>query len=182
MKNSDGKKEAIHDPTSIQHARNLINTSTERNLMVVVGGQSEHIGKLVRQISNFYLASRLDENLWIVVAVIKRDSPTAEERVTPERLELDPKTMLARVFKTDRNRAKFNKVLNPADATHAPGQEFTTGEAKRAAEPLKLAAKFFMCCVDSFTQLREVLMVSLISKGKSTEDDISDMHKGEQNH
>ncbi|KAL0062181.1 hypothetical protein AAF712_010937 [Marasmius tenuissimus] len=70
---------------------------------------------------------------------------------------------------------------SPADATHAPGQEFTTGEANRAAEPLKLAAKFFMRCVDSFTQLREVLMVGLMSEGKLTKDHISDMHKGEQN-
>ncbi|KAL0064270.1 hypothetical protein AAF712_008855 [Marasmius tenuissimus] len=64
---------------------------------------------------------------------------------------------------------------SPADATHAPGQEFTTGEANRAAEPLKLAAKFFMRCVDSFTQLREVLMVGLMSEGKLTKDHISDI-------
>ncbi|KAK1218655.1 hypothetical protein PQX77_018643 [Marasmius sp. AFHP31] len=103
--------EMISDLATVQHARNSIKAGTERNLMVVVGGESEHIGKLVRRTSTFYLGSRSDDNLRIVVAVIERDSSSAEERVTPERLELDPRTMLARVHESDRNRARFNKAL-----------------------------------------------------------------------
>ncbi|KAK1221666.1 hypothetical protein PQX77_015496 [Marasmius sp. AFHP31] len=108
MKN---EREMIRDLDTIQRARDPIKAGTERNLMVVIGGESEHIGKLVRRTSTFYLGSRSDDNLRIIVAVIERDSSSAEELVTPERLELDPKTMLARVHESDRNRAKFNKAL-----------------------------------------------------------------------
>ncbi|KAK1234292.1 hypothetical protein PQX77_002508 [Marasmius sp. AFHP31] len=85
----DGTNRSIHDITTVQHARDLIKPSTEKNLMVVIGGDSQHTGKLVRRVSNFYLGSKSEENHWIIVGVIKRSSPTAEERLTSERLELD---------------------------------------------------------------------------------------------
>ncbi|KAJ8085488.1 hypothetical protein PM082_004304 [Marasmius tenuissimus] len=43
----DGTNQSIHDIATVQRARDLIKPSTEKNLMVVVGGDPEHIGKLV---------------------------------------------------------------------------------------------------------------------------------------
>ncbi|KAJ8095589.1 hypothetical protein PM082_022994 [Marasmius tenuissimus] len=108
---SDSNHETIYNPISIQHAREPIKPSTEKNLMVVVGGDPEHIGKLVRRLSNFYLGSKSEENHWIIVNVIKRTSPTAEESLTPERLELDPKTMLARVYESRKRRTAADEYM-----------------------------------------------------------------------
>ncbi|KAL0058520.1 hypothetical protein AAF712_014797 [Marasmius tenuissimus] len=54
----DGTNRSIHDLTTIQRAQDLIKPSTEKNLMVVVGSDHEHIGKLIRRVSNFYLGSK----------------------------------------------------------------------------------------------------------------------------
>ncbi|KAK1224928.1 hypothetical protein PQX77_012140 [Marasmius sp. AFHP31] len=110
----DGTNRSIHDITTVQRARDLIKPSTEKNLMVVVGGDSEHTGKLVRRVSNFYLGSKSEENHWIIVGVIERSSPTAEERLTFERLDLDPKTMLARVFEPRKRRTASDQYMKEA--------------------------------------------------------------------
>ncbi|KAK1218054.1 hypothetical protein PQX77_019272 [Marasmius sp. AFHP31] len=113
----DGTARSIHDITTVQRARDLIKPSTEKNLMVVVGGDPEHIGKLVRRVSNFYLGSKSEENHWMILGVIRKTSPTAVEDLTSERLELDPKTMLARVYESKKNRAagtEYMKIIRNA--------------------------------------------------------------------
>ncbi|KAL0059338.1 hypothetical protein AAF712_013928 [Marasmius tenuissimus] len=113
----DGTNRSIHDISTVQRARDLIKPSTEKNLMVVVGGDPEHIGKLVRRVSNFYLGSKSEENHWMILAVIEKTSPTAVENLTSERLELDPKTMLARVYESKKNRAvgtDYMKIIRNA--------------------------------------------------------------------
>ncbi|KAL0565558.1 hypothetical protein V5O48_016465 [Marasmius crinis-equi] len=85
----------VHDTGVIQQSLNLIKPSTEKNLMVVVAGDPEHIGKLM------------------VVAVIMKNPVTGEEISTEERLDVDPKTHLARVYEMDKARADANVYMNP---------------------------------------------------------------------
>ncbi|KAK1217374.1 hypothetical protein PQX77_019973 [Marasmius sp. AFHP31] len=113
----DSTTRSIHDITTVQHARDLIKPSTEKNLMVVMGGDPEHIGKLVRRVSNFYLGSKSEENHWMILGVIRKTSPTAVEDLTSECLELDPKTMLVRVYESKKNRAagtEYMKIIRNA--------------------------------------------------------------------
>ncbi|KAK1234353.1 hypothetical protein PQX77_002444 [Marasmius sp. AFHP31] len=110
----DGTNRSIENITTVQRARDLIKPSTEKNLMVVVGGDPEHIGKLVRRVSNFYLGSKSEENHWMILAVVEKGSTTAGEQLTSERLELDPKTMLARVYESKKNRATGTEYMKIA--------------------------------------------------------------------
>ncbi|KAK1227308.1 hypothetical protein PQX77_009693 [Marasmius sp. AFHP31] len=107
----DSTSRSIHDITTVERARDLIKPSTEKNLMVVVGGDPEHIGKLVRRVSNFYLGSKSEENHWMVLAVIGKSGAAGGEYLTSERLELDPKTMLARVYESKKNRATATEYM-----------------------------------------------------------------------
>ncbi|KAL0071314.1 hypothetical protein AAF712_001170 [Marasmius tenuissimus] len=107
----DTRPKIVRDLTTIDHAQDRIKPSTEKNLMVVVGSEPQHIGKLVRRVSNFYRDSKSDDNHWIVVVVITRTSPTAVENMTPERLELDPKTMLARVYESRKRRKEADEYM-----------------------------------------------------------------------
>ena len=111
VKDVDGLRRTIADMTTVDHARSGIKPSTEKSLMVVIGGDAQHIGKLVRWVYNFYMGSKSEENHWINAVVIQRSSPTAVERMTSEELDLDPKTMLARVYESRKSRREANEYM-----------------------------------------------------------------------
>ncbi|KAL0566737.1 hypothetical protein V5O48_015263 [Marasmius crinis-equi] len=108
------KTAPITDLDSIQMSLDPIKPSTEKNLMVVVGGSPEHIGKLSRRVSSFYLREKRPENQRIVVGVISRDSDTGKEHLTGERLELDPRYDLARVYESDEARVQSGTYMRAA--------------------------------------------------------------------
>ncbi|KAL0562953.1 hypothetical protein V5O48_019126, partial [Marasmius crinis-equi] len=86
-----------------------IKPGSEKSLMVVVGGEEEHIGKLVRQISHFYLDEKNEENHLLILGVIEKDSQ-GRESLTPHRLELHAE-VLARVEESNENRRNANEFM-----------------------------------------------------------------------
>ncbi|KAJ3964882.1 hypothetical protein EV361DRAFT_955536 [Lentinula raphanica] len=77
----------VHSSAVLRH-RDRPKPSTEKRLMVVVGGNEEHIGKLVRRLYYFFKGSKSDENKWFILAVVNFSG--GNELVTEERLELHP--------------------------------------------------------------------------------------------
>ncbi|KAJ3742260.1 hypothetical protein EV360DRAFT_76711 [Lentinula raphanica] len=76
------------DTTLVLKHRNHPKPSTEKRLMVVVGGAEEHIGRLVRRIHHFYKGSKSDKNKWFKLVVVEFKSE--QEVVTGLELELHP--------------------------------------------------------------------------------------------
>ncbi|KAJ3714955.1 hypothetical protein C8R42DRAFT_725898 [Lentinula raphanica] len=77
----------VHSSAVLKH-RDRPKPSTEKRLMVVVGGKDEDIGKLVRQLHYFFKGSKSDANKWFILAVVHFSA--GEEIVTEEKLELHP--------------------------------------------------------------------------------------------
>ncbi|KAJ3720691.1 hypothetical protein C8R42DRAFT_722382 [Lentinula raphanica] len=77
----------VHSSAVLRH-RDRPKPSTEKRLMVVVGGNEEHIGKLVRRLYYFFKGSKSDENKWFILAVVNFSG--GNEIVTEERIELHP--------------------------------------------------------------------------------------------
>ncbi|KAJ3729815.1 hypothetical protein C8R42DRAFT_716077 [Lentinula raphanica] len=77
----------VHSSAVMKH-RDRPKPSTEKRLMVVVGGNEEHIGKLVRQLHYFFKGGKSDKNKWFILVVVYFSG--GEEFLTEERLELHP--------------------------------------------------------------------------------------------
>ncbi|KAJ3757304.1 hypothetical protein EV360DRAFT_71239 [Lentinula raphanica] len=77
----------VHSSAVLRH-RDRPKPSTEKRLMVVVGGNEEHIGKLVRRLYYFFKGSKSDENKCFILAVVNFSG--GNEIVTEERIELHP--------------------------------------------------------------------------------------------
>ncbi|KAL0563593.1 hypothetical protein V5O48_018473, partial [Marasmius crinis-equi] len=108
------KTAPITDLDSVRMSLDSIKPSTEKNLMVVIGGAPEHIGKLSRRVSSFYVQEKKPENQRIVVGVISRDCDTGKESLTGEQLELDPRYDLARVYESDEARVQSGTYMRAA--------------------------------------------------------------------
>ncbi|KAJ3979051.1 hypothetical protein F5890DRAFT_1559268 [Lentinula detonsa] len=76
------------DATTILKHRDRPKPSTEKRLMVVIGGVQEHIGKLVRRIHHFFKGSKSNANKWFKLVVVEFSGEV--ERVTDLELELLP--------------------------------------------------------------------------------------------
>ncbi|KAJ3709489.1 hypothetical protein C8R42DRAFT_641630 [Lentinula raphanica] len=76
------------DTTTVMKHRVRPKPSTEKRLMVVIGGVQEHIGKLVRRIHHFFKGSKTDANKWFKLVVVEFSGEA--ERVTDLELELSP--------------------------------------------------------------------------------------------
>ncbi|KAL0575515.1 hypothetical protein V5O48_006470 [Marasmius crinis-equi] len=112
--------------------------------MVVIGGVPEHIGKLVRRVSNFYIGEKKDDCHWIIGGVIFRDAACGEEMLTDERLELDPKQHLARVLENDADRRKAKQYMKAArdaiptlNATQTSTQRGLQVQPSQPAQPAR---------------------------------------------
>ncbi|KAJ3713042.1 hypothetical protein C8R42DRAFT_727377 [Lentinula raphanica] len=68
--------------------RNRPKPSTEKRLMVVIGGFEEHIGKFVRRLYYFYKGSMEDDSKWFRLVVVYFSD--GEEIITDEEIELHP--------------------------------------------------------------------------------------------
>ncbi|KAJ3722682.1 hypothetical protein C8R42DRAFT_721038 [Lentinula raphanica] len=77
----------VHSSAVLRH-RDRPKPSTEKRLMVVIGGNEEHIGKLVRRLYYFFKGSKSDDNKWFILAVVTFSG--GNEIVTEERIELHP--------------------------------------------------------------------------------------------
>ncbi|KAL0564199.1 hypothetical protein V5O48_017853, partial [Marasmius crinis-equi] len=99
----------VNDLNTISRSSNAIKPGSEKSLMVVVGGEEEHIGKLVRQISHFYLDEKNEENHLLILGVIEKDSQ-GKESLTPHRLELHAE-VLARAEESNENRRNANEYM-----------------------------------------------------------------------
>ncbi|KAJ3833058.1 hypothetical protein F5878DRAFT_665993 [Lentinula raphanica] len=76
------------DTTLVLRHRNRPKPSTEKHLMVVVGGLEEHIGKFVRRVHHFYKGSKTNANKWFKLVVVEFTGEV--EVVTGLELELSP--------------------------------------------------------------------------------------------
>ncbi|KAJ3991268.1 hypothetical protein F5050DRAFT_1812734 [Lentinula boryana] len=85
--------------------------NTEKRLMVVIGGDEEHIGKFVRQIYHFYQGVKQPENMWFILGVV--EFSTGQEVLSAERLELPP-DQVEIVLETEELRKKSRTLLGPA--------------------------------------------------------------------
>ncbi|KAJ3990920.1 hypothetical protein F5050DRAFT_1813247 [Lentinula boryana] len=85
--------------------------NTEKRLMVVIGGDEEHIGKFVHQIYHFYQGAKRPENMWFILGVV--EFLTGEEVLSAERLELPPDKVEI-VLETEELRKKSRALLGPA--------------------------------------------------------------------
>ncbi|KAJ8093964.1 hypothetical protein PM082_009847 [Marasmius tenuissimus] len=65
--------------------------NSEQALMIVTGGDEQHIGKFVRRIFYFYNQSRTDEARWFIVGVIDRTG--RHDNLMKEILELPPTSL-----------------------------------------------------------------------------------------
>ncbi|KAJ3979244.1 hypothetical protein F5890DRAFT_1558988 [Lentinula detonsa] len=108
---SKASEEVGIDAQYVLRHRDPPKPNTEKRLMVVIGGDEEHIGKFVRQIYHFYQGAKRPENMWFILGVV--EFSTGEEVLAPERLELPPDKVEI-VLETEEMRKKSRALLGPA--------------------------------------------------------------------
>ncbi|KAL0566501.1 hypothetical protein V5O48_015511 [Marasmius crinis-equi] len=104
----------VNDFGIVTRSPNAIKPPSKKSLMVVVGGEDEHVGKLVRQISHFYVGEKKEENHFLVLGVIEKDSE-GKESLTSQRLELH-RDNLARVNESSEQKRKGNEYMRDVRA------------------------------------------------------------------
>ncbi|KAJ8091906.1 hypothetical protein PM082_024139 [Marasmius tenuissimus] len=76
--------------------------NSEQSLMVVTGGDEQHIGKFVRRIMYFYNETKSDDSQWFIAGVVDRTG--RQDCLTGELLELPPTDLdIVEESKGDRN-------------------------------------------------------------------------------
>ncbi|KAJ3725302.1 hypothetical protein C8R42DRAFT_640187 [Lentinula raphanica] len=105
------------DTATVLKHRNRPKPSTEKWLMVVVGGEEEHIGKFVRRIHHFYKGTKSNETKWFKVVVVEFQSEV--EVVTGLELELHPNDV-EYVRETRTRNQKKKQIARPSTPIASP--------------------------------------------------------------
>ncbi|EEB88868.1 hypothetical protein MPER_13108 [Moniliophthora perniciosa FA553] len=99
------KKGGLWQDTSPSSVEKLpVRTFTNQTLMVIVDGNEEHIGKLVRGIYYFYNGSKAEEKKWWIVVTVN-PKMTWMPAESPELLDVDPNNL---ALTEDTSEAKAN--------------------------------------------------------------------------
>ncbi|KAJ3991313.1 hypothetical protein F5050DRAFT_1716192 [Lentinula boryana] len=134
------------DATTILKHRDRPKPSTEKRLMVVIGGVQEHIGKLVWRIHHFFKGSKSNANKWFKLVVVEFSGEV--ERVTDLELELLPNDVEYVRESDEGSKRKHSTadddnekdVNDPSDSTNNPPKGQTTRRQlkKKHANTLEL--------------------------------------------